>query len=116
MQVSESSTNIIAEGTRIEGTTTFDNVTRVHGTLVGEVRGKPGSTIVLAESSVTEGTVHGDTILVDGFVRGDISAEKKLTISGTGRVIGNIRAPSVVIEFGAHFEGRSIMEASDSSR
>jgi cytoskeletal protein CcmA (bactofilin family) len=110
VHVQETTTNLIAEGTRIEGNSTFDQVTRVHGTLIGDVRGLTGSLIILSESAVVEGTIHADTIIVDGFVRGDIIAQKKITLSGTSRVIGNIKTPSLVIEFGAHFEGNSLTD------
>src|SRR5690606_28692184 len=56
--VRESAINIIAEGTRLEGTVTFDQVARVHGTLSGEVRANPGSTLILAETAVVEGNIQ----------------------------------------------------------
>ena len=104
----ETEINLISEGSRLEGRIQLDSVTRVHGTLIGEVRAPEGSTLVLAETGVIEGTIQGDTVLVDGFVRGDIAASRKIRISGSGRVIGNLRAPSVEIEFGAHFEGKAL--------
>jgi cytoskeletal protein CcmA (bactofilin family) len=107
----ETSLNIVGENTRLEGKISLDNVSRVHGTLIGEVCAAPGSLLVLGETSVVEGTIVGDTVMIDGFVRGDIVASTKVVVSGTGRVIGNIRAPSLKIEFGAYFEGRSLMES-----
>ncbi|MCC7440082.1 MAG: polymer-forming cytoskeletal protein [Bdellovibrionales bacterium] len=106
----ETGINIIAEGTLIEGEVTFDRVTRVFGVLKGDVRSKPGSLLVLGETGVIEGNVRADTLMVDGFVRGDIQAESKVTVSRTGRVVGNVRTPSLVVEFGAYVEGRCSME------
>jgi cytoskeletal protein CcmA (bactofilin family) len=108
--ISETAINIVSEGTRVEGTITFDQVSRVHGTLVGDVKGKPGSTLILSETAVVEGNIDADTLMVDGFVRGDIVAQSRVVVSGTGRVIGNISAPSLTIEFGAFFEGNCTME------
>jgi cytoskeletal protein CcmA (bactofilin family) len=110
MNVRESAINIIAEGTRIEGKITLDQVARIHGTLIGDVVAVPGSTLILSETALIEGNVQADTLMIDGFVRGDITASTKVRISGTGRVIGNIRTPSVTIDFGAFFEGRCSME------
>lgn len=109
--ISESSINLIAEETRIEGKITFDQVTRVHGTLIGEVIAKPESTLILSQTGVVEGTIQADTLIVDGFVRGDITATSKVTLSSAGRVIGNIKTPALVIDYGAYFEGNSLMEA-----
>lgn len=110
--VNEGKINVVSEGTRIEGKVTFDHVSRVHGTLVGEVHATPGSTLILSETSVVEGNIQADTLMIDGFVRGDIVARTKVVVSGTGRVIGNIKAPSLIIDFGAYFEGQCAMEKS----
>src|SRR5689334_15584172 len=95
--IEEASTNIVAEGTRIEGQIVFDSISRVHGVLVGEVQAKEGSTLVLCESALVEGRVHADTLMVDGYVRGDIQARTRVVISQTGRVIGNIKTPSLIL-------------------
>jgi cytoskeletal protein CcmA (bactofilin family) len=109
-EIQETSINIVGEGTRVEGEIVFDQVTRVHGVLVGKIRAKEGSTLILGETAVVEGNIDADTLIVDGYVLGDVSARKRLVISRTGRVIGNIHAPNVRVEFGAYFEGRCAME------
>jgi len=108
----ETTVNIVAEGTRFEGKMVFTHFSRVHGILSGEVIAEPGSMLVLAETSVVEGNIHADSLVIDGYVRGDIQASSKVMVSRTGRVIGNIHAPSVVIEFGAFFEGKCTMQTS----
>ena len=108
--LNETTINIIAEGTRIEGQVLFDHVTRVHGVLVGEVHAKEGSNLILSETAVIEGNIDADTLIIDGYVRGDIMAKARVVISRTGRVIGNIQTASLILEFGAHFEGRCSME------
>ncbi len=112
----ESSINIIAEGTRIEGKMIFDQVTRFHGTLRGEAHARDGSTLILAESALIEGEVHADTLLIDGFVQGNVRAKTRVLISGTGRVVGDIQTPSLKLEFGAYFEGKCNMETGASAK
>ena len=109
--VQETSVNIISESTRIEGKIVFDQVSRFHGTLVGEAHAREGSTLVLTESSVVEGDVFADTVLIDGYVQGNVRARTRVVVSGTGRVVGNIDTPSLKLEFGAYFEGRCNMES-----
>jgi len=110
--LNETSVNIVSEGTRIEGKVVFDHVTRFHGTLIGEAHSREGSTLVLAESSAIEGDVFADTLMIDGFVQGNVTARTRVVVSGTGRVIGNILTPSLKLEFGAYFEGRCSTEQS----
>lgn len=111
-EIQESAINIISEGTQLEGEISFDQITRVHGTIKGKVKTSSTGVLILSETSVVEGSVEAETLIVDGFVRGDLHVKRKVTISGTGRVIGNIYTPSLSIEFGAYFEGKSLMNES----
>ena len=110
-QFKESTVNIIAAGSRLEGKLYFENISRVHGILVGEIEARDGSTLILSESGMIEGNVNADTLMIDGFVQGNIHARTKVVISGTGRVLGNITTPSLTIGFGAFFEGDCLMDS-----
>jgi len=106
----ESAITMVAEGTKIEGRIVFSDVSRVHGVLVGEVSATDGSTLILSETAVVEGTIKADTLMVDGYVHGDVVAKTRLIVSKTGRIVGNIKTPALTLEFGAFFEGRCAME------
>ena len=60
------------------------------------------------------GIIEADLEVVDasfkGEVRGDITASRSAVLHPTARVIGNIRAPKLVIEEGARFSGTVDME------
>jgi cytoskeletal protein CcmA (bactofilin family) len=101
--------NLITAGSKFEGTVEFSDFTRFEGYIRGHLKGLPGSQLILGENGVVEGSVEGDTIIIDGFVRGDIAATTKVVISETGRVIGQIKAPSVAIKFGGYFDGKCEM-------
>ena len=105
-KVNEVAVTLIAEGVRLEGHLTFSDVTRVHGVLKGEIEATDGSTLIFGETSLVEGTVRADTLIIDGYVEGRISARKQVLISRTGRVVGEIHSPSVKMEFGAYFDGK----------
>ena len=111
----ETAINVIAEGTRVEGKIVFTHISRVHGVLVGNVLAQDGSTLILGETSVVEGNILADTLLIDGYVHGDVAAKSKVTISRTGRVIGNIQTRSLELEFGAYFEGKCSMNENGAS-
>ena len=111
MEITESFTNIIAETTTIEGRTVLQDVSRVHGVLKGEVIAPAGSLLTLGETARVEGVLRADSVVIDGFVEGEVFARTRVVISGTGRVIGTIECPVLVIEPGAWFEGSAKMEA-----
>ena len=60
------------------------------------------------------GTIEADLEVVDasfkGEVRGDITASRSAILHPSARVLGNIRAPRLVIEEGARFSGTVDME------
>jgi cytoskeletal protein CcmA (bactofilin family) len=60
------------------------------------------------------GSVEADLEVVDaafkGEVRGDLVASRSAILHPTARVVGNIRAPRLVIEEGARFSGSVDME------
>ena len=98
-------TNLIHEKTKLEGIVEFSNFTRFEGRLKGELRGTSNSELIIGQNGVIEGTIHCDTIIIDGFVRGEIYASKNVKISTQGKVIGKIVSPNFSIEFGGFFEG-----------
>jgi cytoskeletal protein CcmA (bactofilin family) len=60
------------------------------------------------------GSIEADLEVVDasfkGEVKGDVTASRSMVLHPTARVIGNIRAPRLVIEEGARFSGSVEME------
>ncbi len=94
--------------------------TVVKGTLSGSgdvvVRGRVEGTVTL-ENQLTiepEGQVFADVesenLSVHGEMSGDIRAGDKVVIASTAKVVGDIKAPRVVIEDGARFKGSIEMD------
>jgi len=87
----------------------------VRGAIVGEedlvVEGRVEGTIqiaghlVVAEAGVVESDVEADSADVHGQVIGDVAAAQTITLHPGARVSGNLRAPRIVIDDGAHFQG-----------
>lgn len=109
MQVNK--VNIIDQNSTIVGKFEFNNYTRFEGKLTGEMIGGNQSELVISENAVIEGKINGHTIVIDGYVRGEVKASNKIIVSGSGRMIGNLYAPSVEIQFGSLFDGKCIMES-----
>lgn len=107
--IHETEVTVIGEGIRLDGKLALGGVVRVYGRLSGEIVAAPESSLILMESAVVEGTLDVDTLVVAGFIRGDIRARSRVSIEGTGRVIGNIETPAIAIDFGAYLEGETKM-------
>jgi cytoskeletal protein CcmA (bactofilin family) len=105
-RVDDQQVTLLAEGTEIEGRIVFGDIARVFGRIQGDVVGKPGSQIVLGRSCTVEGRVSGDSVIVDGTVKGEIHCTGPVEVSATGRVLGDITAPQVQVSSGAHVQGK----------
>jgi len=108
--IAETEISLLSEGSEIEGKVTFERKSRIHGIIKGEVYGNDGSCIIVADTCKVEGQIIGDEIIVDGYVRGKIFARSRVVLSSSARVFGSIETPSLQVEFGACFDGQTLME------
>ena len=106
----ESELTLIGQGTRLKGEFVFDRFTRVHGDVEGKIYGLNDSLIVIGETASIHGEIDCEEIVIDGFVHGDIRSRKKVTISESGTLIGDVNSPKFEIKFGAHFAGKAITQ------
>jgi cytoskeletal protein CcmA (bactofilin family) len=78
------------------------------GKLKGEVFSD--DVLVVGEGAVVEAEVDIGEIIIQGTVIGNIRAKRGIEILAPGRVKGDITTPSLQIDKGVIFEGRSFME------
>jgi cytoskeletal protein CcmA (bactofilin family) len=76
----------------------------VDGTIEGTVNFKENHLIVSKNGRVTA-NINARVIRVDGEVKGELRASEQVSISPSGQVNGDIRAPRVVLEDGCQFKG-----------
>jgi cytoskeletal protein CcmA (bactofilin family) len=107
--IHETEVTVIGEGIQLDGKLKLSGVVRVYGRLSGEITADADSSLILMESAVVEGSLDVDTLVVAGFIRGNIHARTRVSIEGTGRIIGNIETPTIAIDFGAYLEGETKM-------
>lgn len=76
------------------------------------IEGQFEGSIQLREHSLTVG-LHGQVkadikagrVVIEGSVTGNISAQERIEIRKTGRVLGDLIGPGIAIEDGAYFKG-----------
>lgn len=92
----------------IRGTITGDEDLIVEGRVEGSI--SLSGHLAIAQVAVVEADLEVDSIDVHGQVDGDIVAQTTITLHEGARVVGNLRAPRVVIADGAQFKGTVEMD------
>ncbi|HMO79920.1 MAG TPA: polymer-forming cytoskeletal protein [Pyrinomonadaceae bacterium] len=98
----------VGHGTSLSGDTTFQMMLRVDGHLTGTVSSE-GGTLIVGNSGQLDANVSVGTANINGTINGDVAASEKIHLGRTGKVVGNITTPKLVIEDGALFEGSCSM-------
>jgi cytoskeletal protein CcmA (bactofilin family) len=94
-------------GSHLRGELQFDTHFRVHGKFTGEVITE--GELIVGEGGEVEGEMRVGQVVVSGIVRGSIQASRRVHITATGKVFADVATPSLIVEDGALFEGRSAM-------
>jgi cytoskeletal protein CcmA (bactofilin family) len=101
-------TTLLGRGATFEGKLTFDGTVRIDGRFKGEVFSD--DTLVIGEGAVVEAEIDIGEVIVQGTVIGNIKATRSIEVHAPGRVKGDLTTPSLQIDKGVIFEGRSFME------
>src|SRR5512136_2687467 len=102
-------TTLLGKGSEFEGKLSFEGTVRVDGKLTGEIF--TDDALVVGEGAEVNAEVTVGAIVVQGIVRGNITAKRSVEIHSPGRVKGNISTPSLFIEKGVLFDGNCQMDS-----
>ncbi len=101
---------VIGRSIQINGDLRGDEDLRIEGDVSGTVELRNNALTIGKEGKVKAG-VYAKSIAVDGETNGDLYATERVSIHVNARVQGNIIAPRVSIEEGAHFKGSIEMDS-----
>lgn len=93
----------------IKGTLKGKEDLRLEGSVEGTIRFDKQS-VVVSESGRIKADIFASKICVEGEVEGNLFGEREVVIRPSGKLEGNITAPSVTLENGAKFRGSIDME------
>ena len=101
-------TTLLGRGAAFEGKLTFEGTVRIDGRFKGEVF--TDDTLVIGEGAHVEAQIDVGEVIIQGTVVGNVTAKRSIEIHAPGRVKGDLHTPSLQIDKGVIFEGRSFME------
>lgn len=107
MKEKDQSVTFLGKDTEFEGKLTFHGAIRLDGHFKGEI--SADGSLVVGEEAMIEANIHVSYIVIRGEVHGNIIADQRVDIRAPGKVFANIQAPTVVIDEGVIFEGKTRM-------
>jgi cytoskeletal protein CcmA (bactofilin family) len=83
--------------------------------IFGSVRGKlrVAGDLILEDGSSAQAEVEATNVSVRGVLEGDVTAHGRLTIAGSGSVIGRVTVARLAVEDGAVFNGAISMQSTE---
>jgi len=88
----------------IEGEISGEDSLLIHGTVRGRIDLR--ERVEVATDGVVEASIVAPVVTVYGTVAGDITADERAELRAECQVVGDVRAPRILIADGAAFKGR----------
>ncbi len=110
--VAAAETGVIAAGSVWSGTLRTQGSLQIFGHVEGDLAA--ANEIYVAEGAQVNARIAARVVVVAGVVDGTIECSVRLEVLPTGRISGEVTAPSLVVHEGATVEGDLRMQASES--
>lgn len=104
----DASTSVISKNAHWNGTLRSEGSIQVHGKADGELHSD--TDLYVAEGAEVDASLHADSVVVAGLVRGKIEARTRLEVMPQGEVTGDVRSPKLIVHEGATISGQLKME------
>ncbi len=105
-------TTLIAEGALVNGEFHFSGSLEIHGAVNGKIIAddQNGALIRILNGGSVTGEIMVPTVIINGYVKGEIFATTQVKLASKAIVKGNIHYSALEIESGARVSGSLIHE------
>jgi cytoskeletal protein CcmA (bactofilin family) len=102
-------TAILGTGTTFSGRLIFEGVVRIDGEFQGDIFSR--DMLIIGPDARVHAQIDADTVVIAGFVEGEIRALTRVEVQSSGTVRGLVKCPAggLMIENGAAFEANTQM-------
>lgn len=114
----EAISTLVGKETRVHGDVEFTGGCLVDGYVKGNVKSINSETAMLSvsERGVIEGSVMVPNLLLNGTIKGDVKASRRVELGSNARVIGNVQYGLIEMAIGAQISGKLIHESESGKR
>lgn len=99
--------SIIGEGSCFKGDIKTSGLLRIDGDLRGDIHAD--GKVLIGKNGRAESNITGETIVIGGAVKGNVTATHRIVILSSAVMLGNIKAPRFEIEEGVLINGKCII-------
>ncbi|HEY6114532.1 MAG TPA: polymer-forming cytoskeletal protein [Candidatus Dormibacteraeota bacterium] len=102
-------TNLVSLGPRdtLQGRLDIQGDLKIAGTVEGEL--KATGDVTVDAGATIQASIEGANVSVRGQVTGNVTAKRRLTLGGSGRLNGDVRVGRLTVEDGATLNGNVTM-------
>jgi len=111
IKISDKVTGLLQKGTSFEGKLSFEGAVRIGGQFKGEIFSR--DILIIDETAEVEANIEANEVIVAGQVRGNIYADKKISMKAPANFKGTVTTSTLSIDDGVVFEGASYMPKND---
>jgi len=99
--------SIIGPTLRVEGNLIIQKGVRIDGIVDGNILQQDGqdSVVAISEKASVTGDVRANSVILSGYLKGNIFAKTRVELLKTARIDGNISYSSIGMEVGAIING-----------
>ena len=99
---------VIGSSIVVDGEISGEEPITILGTVKGKVAAAQG--VVVEAGATVEADIEGQTVTISGKVTGNVTAREKLELRPESKMVGNAKAPRIVVADGASFKGNVDMD------
>src|SRR5438128_7788119 len=106
--------NVVSLGPRdvLQGRLEIQGDLKIAGNVEGDL--KASGDVTVDSGANIQAAIEGANVNVRGQVTGNVSARKRLTLGGSGRLNGDVRVSRLTVEDGATLNGNVTMQSEKS--
>lgn len=105
MENADKNSSFLGKGFELEGVLKITGTFRIDGNFKGEISGK--GILFVGEKAKIESDIHVSKLYNSGEIQGNVITDEKMKISATGKVIGSIKTPVLIMKKGGIIEGNT---------
>lgn len=110
----QNGTNVVNLGPRdvLQGRLEIQGDLKIQGNVEGEL--KVSGDVTIDSTATIQASIEGSNVSVRGQVTGNVTAKRRLTLGGSGRLNGDVKVARLTVEDGATLNGNVTMSSEKS--